>query len=49
MIQPIAVAFRQFGGVPKPYYRIRKVFNPEIVRKEAEEYILRVQAEGAEG
>ena len=49
MIQPIAVAFRQFGGVPKPYYRIRKVFNPEIVRKEAEEYILRVQAEGAKG
>lgn len=45
MIQRIAHSFRQFGGVPKPYYRIRKVFNPEIVRKEAEEYILRVQAE----
>lgn len=39
MIQRIAVAFRQFGGVPTPYYRIRKVFNPEIVRKEAEDYI----------
>lgn len=49
MIQPIAVAFRQFGGVPKPYYRIRKVFNPTIVRREAEDYILRLQAEGAEG
>ena len=45
MIQRIAHSFRQFGGVPKPYYRIRKVFNPEIVRREAEEYILRIQAE----
>ena len=47
MIQRIAVAFRQFGGVPTPYYRIRKVFNPEIVRKEAEDYIQRVQEEDA--
>lgn len=39
MIHQIAVAFRQFGGVPTPYYRIRKVFNPDIVRSEAEEYI----------
>lgn len=47
MIQRIAVAFRQFGGVPMPYYRIRKVFNPEIVRREAEEYISRVTEEDA--
>ena len=39
MIHQIAVAFRQFGGTPTPYYRIRKVFNPDIVRKEAEDYI----------
>lgn len=45
MIQRIAVAFRQFGGVPTPYYRIRKVFNPEIVRKEAEDYIRLVREE----
>lgn len=45
MIQRIAKSFRQFGGVPKPYYRIRKVFNPEIVRQEAEDYIKRVQNE----
>ena len=45
MIQRVAKSFRQFGGTPKPYYRIRKVFNPEIVRKEAEDYIKRVQSE----
>lgn len=45
MLPQVQRSFRQFGGVPKPYYRIRKVFNPEIVRREAEEYILRVQAE----
>lgn len=39
MIHRVAKSFRQFGGVPMPYYRIRKVFNPEIVRKEAEDYI----------
>lgn len=48
MIKQIAIAFRQFGGVPTPYYRIRKVFNPEIVRKEAEDYIKRLQSEEAE-
>lgn len=47
MIRPFAAAIRQFGGVPTPYYRIRKVFNPEIVRKEAEDYIRRVQEEDA--
>lgn len=45
MIHQIAIAFRQFGGVPTPYYRIRKVFNPEIVRKEAEDYIRRLREE----
>ena len=48
MIRRIAKSFRQFGGTPTPYYRIRKVFNPEIVRKEAEAYIDRVQRELAE-
>lgn len=45
MIRQIAVAFRQFGGMPTPYYRIRKVFNPEIVRKETEDYIHLIQGE----
>lgn len=39
MIKPISKAFRQFGGEPVPYYRIRKVFNASIIRKEAEDYI----------
>ncbi len=43
MIRQIAVAFRQFGGIPTPYYRIRKVFNPEIVWQEAESYIRQLQ------
>lgn len=40
MLKQVAKSFRQFGAVPMPYYRIRKVFNEEIVRKEAEDYIL---------
>lgn len=48
MLPQVARSFRQFGGVPKPYYRIRKVFNPEIARKEAEDYIRRVQSEDTE-
>ena len=43
MIKRIAKSFRDFGGVPTPYYRIRKVFNPEIVRKEAEDYIEKIK------
>ncbi len=48
MIRRVAVSFRQFGGIPTPYYRIRKVFNPEIVRSEAEDYIKLVQSENGE-
>lgn len=39
MIKRIAKSFRQFGGVPTPYFRIRRVFNPDIVRLEAEDQI----------
>lgn len=45
VIQRISKSFREYGGTPMPYFRIRKVFNPEIVRKEAEDYIQRVQRE----
>ena len=41
MLKQVARSFRQFGAVPMPYYRIRKIFNEEIIRKEAEEAILR--------
>lgn len=39
MIKRIAKAFRDYGGVPMPYYRIRKIYNPEIIRSEAEQEI----------
>lgn len=39
VIKRISKSFREFGGEPKPYFRIRKVFNPDIIRKEAEEQI----------
>ena len=44
MIKRIAKSFREFGGDPKPYYRIRKVFNPEIMRRETEEAIRRMNS-----
>ena len=43
MIQRIAKAFRDYGGTPIPYYRIRKIYNPEIIRKEAEQEIAVLQ------
>lgn len=45
MIRRIARSYREYGGTPMPYYRIRKVFNPEIIRAEAEEYINRCSLE----
>jgi len=36
MIKRIAKAFRDYGGIPMPYYRIRKVYNPEIIQMEAD-------------
>lgn len=35
MIERIAKSFREYGGVPKLYFRIRKVFNPRIILEEA--------------
>lgn len=34
VIKRISKSFREFGGMPERYYRIRKVFNPEILEKE---------------
>ncbi|MDE7434591.1 MAG: GNAT family N-acetyltransferase [Lachnospiraceae bacterium] len=45
MIRQVARAMREYGGTPMPYYRIRKVFNPQIVRQEAEQYIRRLEDE----
>lgn len=36
MIERIAKAFREYGGTPKLYFRIRKVFDPDVVLHEAE-------------
>lgn len=35
VIKRISKSYREYGAVPKPYFRIRKVFNPEIIREEA--------------
>ena len=39
VIKRISKSFREYGATPKPYFRIRKVFNPDIVREEAENTI----------
>ena len=39
VIKRISKSFREFGGTPMPYFRIRKVFNPEIMRAETERII----------
>ncbi len=39
VIKRINHAFREFGGEPKEYFRIRKVFNPNIIRVETEQKI----------
>lgn len=42
MIERISKSFREFGGAPEPYFRIRKVYSPEVVRMEAEGKIERM-------
>lgn len=44
VIKRISKSMRQFGGKPMPYFRIRKVFNPNIVRLEAEQQIALMDA-----
>lgn len=39
MIKRIAKSYRDYGGVPMPYYRIRKIYSPDIIRMEAEREI----------
>ncbi len=43
VIKRINHAFREYGGIPKQYFRIRKVFNPEIIRAETEQRIANLQ------
>lgn len=39
VIKRISKSFREFGGIPERYYRIRKIFNPEIMKMEYEQQI----------
>ena len=43
MIERISKSFREFGGEPKLYFRIRKVFSPEVVRVEAERKVVQLE------
>lgn len=36
VIMPIEKAFREYGGIRKPYFRIYKIFNEELKKKEIE-------------
>lgn len=45
VIRPIEHAFREFGGDARLYFRIRKVFDPDILRTETEAQIARLNAE----
>lgn len=42
MIKRISKSFREFGGDPKLYFRIRKVFEPSVMRMEANREIERL-------
>ena len=42
VVKQINHSFREYGGRPIEYYRFRKVFNPDIIRREAEESINRL-------
>lgn len=48
VIKRISKSFREFGGEPKRYYRIRKVFNEEILREEFEKQLFDLQREKME-
>jgi hypothetical protein len=45
VIKRINHSFRDFGGTPKRYYRIRKIYNEDILIKEAKEYMDRIKKE----
>lgn len=45
VIKRISKSFREFGAVPERYYRIRKVFNPEILQAEFEQNLCQLKKE----
>lgn len=48
VIKRISKSFREFGGEPKRYYRIRKIFNEQILRQEFEDQLSYFQEEFSE-
>lgn len=44
MIERISKSFREFGGVPELYFRVRKIYSPEVVCKEAKERMAKLAA-----
>ena len=49
MIERIAKSFREYGGTPELYFRIRKVYSPEVVRMEAERKIALLESRAGGG
>lgn len=49
MIKRISKSFREFGGEPKLYFRIRKVFSPDVVRAEACREMERLETGAVQG
>lgn len=45
VIKRISKSFREFGGEPKRYYRIRKIFNEDIIRMEYEQEVEKLKQE----
>ena len=46
VIKSISKSFREYGAEPVPYFRIRKVFSPDIILQEAKDAVSRMQKEG---
>lgn len=46
VIKRITKSYREYGGIPKAYFRIRKVFNPEIIRAEMQKQVEELNQEG---
>lgn len=45
VIKRISKSYREYGVELKPYFRIRKVFNPDIIYEEADEDVKKIQFE----
>lgn len=44
VIKRISRSVREYGGAPKPYFRIRKIFDPAVIQMEADQQIARLEA-----